>query len=146
MAIFGPQARLERCLWWAELTSWPRGASEERIGRCYDRVFGRTGLPVPDYGGEGIEENLGMAPDEPVVKVPDRNKVVSSGSRGPLKMVSNFPTHSYNENLSKETLEGKEEEEEQLTTSQESKRSIITFFVSILFLLALIYFLFKAVK
>lgn len=42
MALFGPQARLERCLWWAELTSWPRGASEERISGCYDRVFGRT--------------------------------------------------------------------------------------------------------
>lgn len=43
MALFGPQARLERCLWWAELTSWPHGASEERRGQCYDKVFGRAG-------------------------------------------------------------------------------------------------------
>jgi hypothetical protein len=40
MALFGPQARLERCLWWANLTGWPNGISDERRGRCYDRVFG----------------------------------------------------------------------------------------------------------
>lgn len=50
MALFGPQARLERCLWWAELTSWPRGASEERRANCYDRIFGRSSGAIGSAG------------------------------------------------------------------------------------------------
>lgn len=50
MALFGPQARLERCLWWANLTGWPNGISEERRGRCYDKVFGRQGYGKPEAG------------------------------------------------------------------------------------------------
>jgi len=50
MALFGPQARLERCLWWANLTGWPNGISDERRGRCYDRVFGKTSNDMPQAG------------------------------------------------------------------------------------------------
>lgn len=46
MALFGPQARLERCLWWAELTSWPHGATPDRRARCYDKIFGRSVTPM----------------------------------------------------------------------------------------------------
>jgi hypothetical protein len=45
MAIFGPQAKLERCLWWAELRSWPNGASDSRKANCYDKIFGRESAP-----------------------------------------------------------------------------------------------------
>jgi hypothetical protein len=40
MALFGPAARLERCLWWQELIHWPNGASASDRAGCYDRTFG----------------------------------------------------------------------------------------------------------
>lgn len=46
MALFGPAARLERCLWWQELIHWPNGASASDRAGCYDRTFGgRTSSP-----------------------------------------------------------------------------------------------------
>jgi hypothetical protein len=56
MALFGPQARLERCLWWANLTGWPKGISEERRSNCYDKVFGRKGYGQPTPGSRVMLE------------------------------------------------------------------------------------------
>lgn len=61
MALFGPQARLERCLWWAELTGWPHGASAERKAACYDRVLGRAS----GTGGSGRQLSVQNKPVEP---------------------------------------------------------------------------------
>ena len=37
-----PQAVFNRCMWWANLTSWPNGASADDTERCIDRAMGRT--------------------------------------------------------------------------------------------------------
>jgi len=58
MALFGPQARLERCLWWAELRGWPRGASDSSKANCYDKVFGRAAAPQSGVARAAFRESF----------------------------------------------------------------------------------------
>jgi hypothetical protein len=69
MALFGPQARLERCLWWAELTSWPNGASATKRGNCYDKVFGRSSGVTDPTGAQRSVSNTPIKPKNDLLTI-----------------------------------------------------------------------------
>jgi hypothetical protein len=66
MALFGPQARLERCLWWANLAGWPNGASEARTNNCYEKVFGRTSGISAGAVPKGAMGQVGSGSTQPI--------------------------------------------------------------------------------
>ncbi len=47
-----PVSQFNRCMWFANLSGWPNGASEAATERCFDRAFGRTDN-MPTGGGIG---------------------------------------------------------------------------------------------
>jgi hypothetical protein len=64
MALFGQQAKLERCLWWGELAGWPRGIRLEREVNCYNK-FGRTSGTSGTVDKTGAQRSVSNTPIKP---------------------------------------------------------------------------------
>lgn len=80
MALFGRNAKLRNCLWWADLASWPNPDSPQGQGRrenCFDQHL-RVGQPIMPRGTALVNK------EEPIslvdIVVERANPLVSSGA------------------------------------------------------------------
>lgn len=69
MALFGQQARLERCLWWGQLAGWPRGIRLEREVKCYDKFGRESASSALPKGALGKSETAPVKPKNDLLTI-----------------------------------------------------------------------------
>ncbi len=99
MALFGTQSRLQNCLWWANMASWPNPESPQgqaRQERCFDkymrtategqatmvkngnsRIAMAGGAPITQQRNQQLVSPLGQA-----MELPPRETLVVETPRG----------------------------------------------------------------